>query len=535
MKITFLGADRTVTGSCHMLEVNGKKILFDCGMFQGPKIIRALNEKEFVFNPGEIDAVVLSHAHIDHSGLLPKLVKKGFSGRVHCTTVTRELCEILLPDSAHIQESEAEFANRKGKRAGKSMVQPMYTVDDAYTALKHFTVHNYNEDVELFPGIKVRFQIAGHIIGSSMVNIYIEENGKKTKIIFTGDIGQPNQPILPDPDVMSGADFIITESTYGDRIHEVADREQELCDIMKEALARGGNVIIPAFAVGRTQTMLYYFQRLMDSNQIPRVPIMVDSPMAIKATQVMFLNPDEYDEEAQTIYDAQGGKLIDMPNVKYTQTPEESRAINEMPSPMIIISASGMADAGRVLHHLKHNLWRSDSSVIFAGYQAEGSMGRRLVEGVKRVKIMGEDIAVKAKIYNMSGFSAHADKEQMMAMYKQMTKKPTAFFVVHGEYDASSAFAENLRNTLGTATVIPNYGDSIIIDGTDWKVVPSSLLTGIPEMEELRSYMRQLEKDYLLYQNKVEQVVANDSNKVGEMKKKLEKIKQYMDDVMKAN
>ena len=260
-----------------------------------------------------------------------------------------------------------------------------------------------------------------------MVNIYIEENGKKTKIIFTGDIGQPNQPILPDPDVMSGADFIITESTYGDRIHEVADREQELCDIMKEALARGGNVIIPAFAVGRTQTMLYYFQRLMDSNQIPRVPIMVDSPMAIKATQVMFLNPDEYDEEAQTIYDAQGGKLIDMPNVKYTQTPEESRAINEMPSPMIIISASGMADAGRVLHHLKHNLWRSDSSVVFAGYQAEGSMGRRLVEGVKRVKIMGEDIAVKAKIYNMSGFSAHADKEQMMAMYKQMTKNLRLF------------------------------------------------------------------------------------------------------------
>lgn len=534
MKITFLGADRTVTGSCHMLEVNGKKILLDCGMFQGPKIIRSLNYRDFAFNPGEIDAVVLSHAHIDHSGLLPKLVKHGFAGRVHCTKVTRELCDILLPDSAHIQESEAEFLNRKGKRAGRSVVEPMYTVDDAYIALKHFTVHDYNEDVELFPGIKVRFQIAGHILGSSIVNIFVEENGKKTKIIFTGDLGQPNQPILPDPDNMSGADFIITESTYGDRVHEVADREQELCDIMQEALAKGGNVIIPAFAVGRTQTMLYYFQKLMDAKKIQRVPIMIDSPMAIKATQVMFLNPDEYDEEAQSIYDAQGGKLIDMPNVRYTQTPEESRAINEMPSPMIIISASGMADAGRILHHLKHNLWRSDSSVIFAGYQAEGSMGRRLVEGAKRVKIMGEEIAVKAKIYNMAGFSAHADKDQMMAMFKQMKQKPTAFFVVHGEYDAASAFAENLRNTLGTATVIPNYGDSVVIDGTDWHMEVSSAVAGVPEIDELRDYMRHMEKDYLLYKNKLEQVAASDNTKVAEMKKKLEKIKQYIDDVMKS-
>ncbi|NLU43444.1 MAG: MBL fold metallo-hydrolase [Acholeplasmataceae bacterium] len=534
MKITFLGADRTLTGSCHMLEAHGKKILFDCGMFQGPKIIRSLNYRDFAFNPGEIDAVVLSHAHIDHSGLIPKLVKQGFSGRVHCTKVTRELCDILLPDSAHIQESEAEFANRKGKRAGKSNVEPMYTVDDAYEALKHFSVHDYNEDVELFSGITVRFRVAGHILGSAILNIFIEENGKKTKLIFTGDLGQPNQPILLDPYPMSGADFVITESTYGDRVHEVANREKELCDIIKDALTRGGNIIIPAFAVGRTQTMLYYFQKLMDSGELPRIPIMIDSPMAIKATQVMLLNPDEYDEEAQSIYDAQGGKLIDMPNVRYTQTPEESRAINEMPSPMIIISASGMADAGRVLHHLKHNLWRSDSSVIFAGFQAEGSMGRRLVEGVKRVKIMGEEIAVKAKIYNMTGFSAHADKDQMLTMFKNMKQKPSAFFIVHGEYDSASAFAETLRNTLGTATVIPNYGDSIIINGTDWKLETSPIITGVPEVEELRDYMRHMEKDYLLYKNKVEQTAVTDSAKIADMKKKLEKIRQYIDDAMKS-
>ena len=383
-----------------------------------------LLRREFAFNPGEIDAVILSHAHIDHSGLLPKLIREGFKGFIHCTHVTEELCEILLPDCGHIQESDAEIATRKGLRAGKQAVEPLYTADDAYLALKHFIPHDYDEDIELYPGITFRFRVAGHILGSALVNLMIEENGKKTKLIFTGDIGQPNVPILDDPHQISGADFIITESTYGNRLHEQVDREKELCDVMKEALSRGGNVIIPAFAVGRTQVMLYYFQKLMSSGQLPVVPIMVDSPMAIKATQVMLFNPEEYDEEARTIFKKQGGRLIDMPNVKYTETAAESKAINDMPSPMIIISASGMADAGRVLHHLKHNLWRKDSSVIFAGYQAEGSLGRRLIDGAKKVKIMGEDIAVGAKIYNLTGFSAHADRDQMLAFYKGMERKP---------------------------------------------------------------------------------------------------------------
>lgn len=534
MKITFLGADKIVTGSCHLLEANGKKILLDCGMFQGPKLIRDMNRREFAFNPAEIDAVILSHAHIDHSGLLPKLIKEGFKGFIHCTHVTEELCEILLPDCGHIQESDAEIATRKGQRMGREAVEPLYTTDDAYLALKHFITHDYDENVELYPGITFRFRVAGHILGSSIINIMVDENGKKTKLIFTGDIGQPNVPILDDPYQISGADFIITESTYGNRIHEKVDREKELCEIMKDALSRGGNVIIPAFAVGRTQVMLYYFQKLMSSGQLPVVPIMVDSPMAIKATQVMLFNPEEYDEEAETIFREQGGRLIDMPNVKYTETSAESRAINDMPSPMIIISASGMADAGRVLHHLKHNLWRKDSSVIFAGYQAEGSLGRRLVDGAKKVKIMGEDIVVGAKIYNMTGFSAHADKNQMLNLFKGMQRKPECFFVVHGEYDAATAFAHSLNTELGTATYIPNYGDAAIIEGTEWRIEETKFITKEPAIQALRDYLRGFESDYLTYKGRVERLAGLHPDRIDDIRAKLDKIKKYMDDVMRT-
>ena len=533
MKIRFLGADKIVTGSCHMLEVNGKKILLDCGMFQGSKLIRDLNRREFAFNPGEIDAVVLSHAHVDHSGLLPKLVKEGFKGPIYCTHVTKELCEILLPDCGHIQEQDAEIATRKGLRAGRAEMKPIYTADDAYLALKQFVCFDYNENVEIVPGVTVRFRVAGHILGSAIVNLLIEENGKKTKLIFTGDIGQPNVPILDDPHQITGADVIITESPYGNRTHEPLEREKQLLDIMKEALARGGNVIIPAFAVGRTQVMLYYFQKLMSSGQLPTVPIMVDSPMAIKATQVLMVNPDEYDEEAKSIFHRQGGRLFNMKNVHYTETTQESRAINDMPSPMIIISASGMADAGRVLHHLKHNLWRKDSSVIFAGYQAEGSLGRRLIEGAKKVRIMGEEISVGAKIYNMTGFSAHADKNQMLKLYKGMMRKPKAFFVVHGEYDSASAFADLLRTELGTAAYIPNYGDTAVIEGTEWRIEPSQFILKEPAAQEVMDALRGLEKVYLTYKARIMHRVMQDVSKVPDIKVRIGKVKKFIDDLFK--
>ncbi len=533
MKITFLGADKTVTGSCHLLEVAGKRILLDCGMFQGTKIIRELNQKPFVFHPGEIDAIILSHAHIDHSGLLPKLVKEGFKGFIYCTSVTEELCEILLPDCGHIQESDAELRTRKGLRAGKSAVEPLYTVDDAYLALKHFVTCDYDQDITLFPGVTLRFRVAGHILGSALVTLLLEERGQKTKLIFTGDIGQPNVPILDDPYQISGADFIITESTYGNRVHEQVDREAELRDIMQEALGLGGNVIIPAFAVGRTQVLLYYFQKLMQNGQIPTVPIFVDSPMAIKATQVMQFNPEEYDEEARSIFQSHGGKLLHMPNVKYTETPAESKAINDMPGPKIIISASGMADAGRVLHHLKHNLWRKDSSVIFAGYQAEGSLGRRLLDGVKKVRVMGEEIAVGAHIYNMTGFSAHADKNQILALYKGMEHKPKVFFVVHGEYDAASALAHSLNTELGTATYIPNYGDAAVIEGTDWHIEETKTVLSEPTIQATRNYLQGFEKEYLQYRGKIEQIAAHDPKRMEDIRSKMDKIRKYMDSLLK--
>ena len=531
MRITFLGAARVVTGSCYLLEVNNHKILVDCGMFQGSKLVKSFNEKDFLFNPAEIEAVVLTHAHVDHSGLLPKLVKYGFQGSIHCTKSTQELCSILLPDSAHIQESDAEFANRKGMRAGKKWVEPLFTVDDAYKALTLFRIHEFNEAFTVIPGITVKFKVAGHILGSAIVEMSVEESGKQTKLIFTGDIGQPNQPIVEDPANLTGADFVITESTDGDRTHEVYDKEAELARIVNEAAASGGNVVIPAFAVGRTQVLLYYLQKLLAAGKIPELPIYVDSPMANKATQITMTNPAEYDEEAQALYLMQGRRLVDMKNLRFTATAEESRAINDIDGAKIIISASGMADAGRVLHHLKHNLWKDNSIVIFAGFQAEGTIGRRLLDGEKKIKILGEDIRVNAKIYNTKGFSAHADKEQLLTWFGKMKMQPKAYFVTHGEYDASLSFADALQRKLGTASYIPQFGDCVEIAGTEWRVEASALVEAVPEALELRGYLRGLEKEYLRQRTKIEQIVTRDDSKVKPIRKKLEKLRKYMDDL----
>ena len=531
MKLTFLGATRTVTGSCYLLEVNGKKLLIDCGMFQGTKLIQQFNYRPFAFNPGEIDAMLLTHAHVDHSGLIPRLVKQGYKGPVHCTRSTQQLCTILLPDSAHIQEGDAEIANRKGMRAGQKQVEPLYTVDDAYTALENFYVHDFNEDVEIVPGVVAKFRVAGHILGSALIELQIAENGHATKIIFTGDIGQPNQPILEDPAHISGADFIVTESTYGNRVHETYDREGELAKIVNETVERGGNVVIPAFAVGRTQVLLYYFQKLLQQKKIPEIPIYIDSPMAIKATGITLNSKSEFDQEAQTITSMQGS-LYAMKNVHYTITADESRMINSMEGPKIILSASGMADAGRILHHLKHNLWREDSSIVFAGYQADGSMGRRLIEGATSVKIMGELIKVAAKVYYMQGFSGHADKNQFLTWYKQMEVKPKTFFVTHGEYDAASEFAKLLQFELGTAAYIPQYGDAVDITGSEYKITAAPELTEQPDVMALRDYMSNIERTYLQQRNKIEQIVVRDSSKTNAIRKKLEKLKKYMDDLM---
>ena len=532
MKLTFLGAARTVTGSCYLLETGNKKMLVDCGMFQGSKSIKAFNEKPFAFNPAEIDAVVLTHAHVDHSGLLPRLVKEGFKGRIHCTKSTQQLCTILLPDSAHIQESDAEFANRKGLRAGKSEVLPLFTVDDAYTALQYFYVHNFEEEFEVLPGITAKLHVAGHILGSAVVRLEVEENGKKTRMIFSGDVGQPNQPIVEDPTILNGADFITTESTYGNRTHKAYDKEAELAKIINDTVERGGNVIIPAFAVGRTQVLLYYFQKLTQEGKIPEVPIYIDSPLATKATGITLASKEEYDEETRALVEFQGDRLFAMKNVHFTPTSEESRMINSMDGPKIILSASGMADAGRILHHLKHNLWRPECTVVFAGFQAEGTMGRNLIDGVKKVKIMGETIHVAAEIVNMTGFSAHADKDQLLAWYKKMPKKPKIFFVTHGEFDSASALAKELQMQMGTAVYVPKYGDSVVIEGADYRIEEAPEMELVPEVAELQDTLSIVERNYLQYKNKMEQIALRDSGKAEQMRKKLVKVRRYMDDML---
>lgn len=534
MKITFLGAARMVTGSCYLLEIGDKKMLLDCGMFQGSRMIKAFNEKDFVFEPNTIDTVVLTHAHIDHSGLIPKLIKHGYKGPVHCTKATLELCTILLPDSAHIQESDAEFSNRKGLRAGKKVVEPLYTVDDAYKALQHFRIHEFDEMIEVLPGVRVKFKVAGHILGSAIVEVFVDEDGKTTKLIFTGDIGQPNQPIIEDPEEISGADFIITESTYGNRVHKAYDKEAELAEIINDTVAKGGNIVIPAFAVGRTQVLLYYFQKMLKEGRIPQIPIIIDSPMASKATAITLTNPQEYDEEARALYEMHGNRLLAIPNLRFTATAQESRMINEMPGSKIIVSASGMADAGRILHHLKHNLWQENSSIVISGYQAEGTLGRRLIEGTKQIKIMGEDIRVNAHIYNMKGFSAHADKEQLLDWYGKMKQQPKAFFVTHGEMDAASNLADELQRRLGTAAYVPQYGDCITIIGREWSVAASTIVATVPEVEELRTYLRQMERNYMQHRTKIEQIIARDGSKATDIRKKVGKIKKYIDDMLSS-
>ena len=409
---------------------------------------------------------------------------------------------------------------------------PLFTVDDAYTSLQNFYVHDFEERFEVIPGVTAILRVAGHIIGSAVARLEVEENGEKTTLIFSGDVGQPNQPILQDPSILCGADFIITESTYGDRIHKAYDKEAELAKIINTTLERGGNVIFPAFAVGRTQVLLYYFQKLTQEGKIPDVPIYVDSPMATKATGITLASKDEYDEETRALVEFQGEKLFAMKNVHFTLTADESKLINSMEGSKIVLSASGMADAGRILHHLKHNLWRPECSVVFVGFQAEGSMGRNLIDGAKKVKIMGETINVAAEIINMSGFSAHADKEQLLAWYKQMPQNPKIFFVTHGEMTGAFSLAKELQMQLGTATYIPKYGDSVAITGSEYTIEPAPETESVQEVADLQDSLSMVERNYLQYKSKIEQIAVRDSTKAEQMRKKLEKVRRYMDDML---
>ena len=449
MKLSFFGADQCVTGSCHCLEVNGKKILIDCGLQQGRDEV---DNSSLPFHAGEIDFVLVTHAHIDHSGRIPMLLKQGFQGRIFATRLTAQLLDIMLQDSAHIQESDAEYQNRKNLRAGRPTVEPLYTVEDAQRVREFLTTCEYGEKVDLCEGVSMECIDAGHLLGSASMKLTLTENGETRTIVFSGDIGNVDQPIIRDPQFFHEADFVVMESTYGNRNHtEVWSYTDELAQIIDETLGKGGNVVIPSFAVGRTQELLYFIRQIKDENLVKSVPnfdVYVDSPLSKAATTIFCGDLRGYlDEEAVALV-KDGTHMFNFPGLHLTETVDESKNLNLDPSPKVIISASGMCDAGRIRHHLKHNLWRANSAVVFVGFQSPGTLGRRLLDGVEKVKLFGEEIAVKAKIVNFQGLSSHADHDHLVQWIKAFDPKPTHVFVVHGDEDVAPVFAEEL-NSLG--------------------------------------------------------------------------------------
>ena len=453
MKLTFLGANHEVTGSCTLLEAAGQRYLIDCGMEQGKDIYE---NQPIPVAPGEIDGVLATHAHIDHTGLLPLLVRNGFRGKIYATKPTTELCDIMLRDSAHIQEFEAEWKNRKAKRAGDAPVEPMYTVQDAEAAMKLFIGVDYETKVELAPGLEIRFVDVGHLLGSSSIEIWVTENGSTTKLVFSGDIGNTNQPLIKDPAYITDADYVVMEPTYGDRLHgPKPDYVAELSKILQRTFDRGGNVVIPSFAVGRTQELLYFIREIKEKGLVTghgNFPVYIDSPLAIEATRI-FQSTDEecYDTETRALLDANINP-IQFPGLRVSITSDESRMINVDPVPKVILSASGMCEAGRIRHHLKHNLWRPECTILFVGYQAVGTLGRTLIDGATTVKLFGETIEVQADICQLTGLSGHADKDGLLRWVNSFEPKPKRVFIVHGNDEVEDIFAQTLKEQGFTAS-----------------------------------------------------------------------------------
>ena len=457
MVLEFIGADREVTGSCHYLTFGDTHILIDCGMEQGADLY--VNQ-EIPVNPSLIDYVFVTHAHIDHSGLLPLIYNHGFRGTIFATKATTDLCNIMLKDSAHIQEFEAEWKNRKARRAGRPEVTPMYNVEDAQNVMQHFTPCDYNSVYEICPGLKVRFVDAGHLLGSSSIEMWVTEENVTKKIVFSGDIGNHNRPLIKDPQYVDSADYVVMESTYGDRSHGgTPDYAAELVKVFTRTFDRGGNVVIPSFAVGRTQELLYFIREIKEKKLIDRpFDVYLDSPLAIESTNIFGKNTHEcFDEEAMKFIDAGINPLV-FEGLKFATTSEASKMINFDTKPKVIISASGMCEAGRVRHHLKHNLWRPECTILFVGYQAVGTTGRAIVEGAKEIKLFGEPIQVSAEIAQLPGASGHADREGLVKWINSFEKKPQKVFIVHGEDSVCDSFAALLHDAYGYDTLAPYTG-----------------------------------------------------------------------------
>jgi metallo-beta-lactamase family protein len=461
-KLTFFGATGTVTGSRFLLEEGGNSLLIDCGLFQGLKKNRLRNWEPFPISPAEIDRVFLTHAHIDHSGYLPRLCKEGFNGKIHCTHATYDLCEILLRDSGHLQEEDANWANKRGFSKHRPAL-PLYTVAEAEKALSNFEPYHYGEDIFLSDSLRVKFKDAGHILGSSFVDIKSMQAGSPKRIVFSGDLGRPARPILRDPVQPFEVDYLILESTYGNRLHHSETPERDLAAVINASVDRGGVLVIPSFAVGRTQQLLYTLRELEEDKEIPSLPVYVDSPMAIDTTTVFEKNKGYYDLVAKVL-EIRGTSILKPQQIRFCPHRDQSKALNQIKKHAIIISASGMATGGRILHHMRHRLPRRQDTLLFIGYQAEGTRGRTILDGNPTVRIHGEDITIKAQVENISGFSAHADYNEILAWLIGFNRPPIKTFLVHGEPDASASLAEKITDKLGWNVVIPKFQESFTLD-----------------------------------------------------------------------
>ncbi len=460
MKISFHGAAGCVTGSNYLVESSNCRFLVDCGMFQGNKTLKENNYKDFAYDPTSIDFVLVTHAHIDHTGLLPKLVKHGFNGPIYATEPTVDILKHLLPDSAHIQEIEVMQKNRRNERKGLPLIEPIYDEDDAAKAISLLKGLDRYESFEPAKGCRVTYHNAGHVLGSSFIEIELEEAGQTRKIVFSGDLGEDDHPIVNDPDRFKSTDFLVVESTYGNRNRDSVskeDRLQRLAEVFKTAEKRGGKIIIPAFALERTQDMLHDILVLKERGQISHIPVVVDSPLAKEITQVFVKYPECYDEDAREVMQKMGG-LFDHSDFRFTNSVEESKALNQQNN-LVIMSASGMCDAGRIKHHLKHNLWNAENTVVFVGYQAEGTLGRLLIEGAKKVRIHGEEVTVNAQIEQIYGYSGHADQNGLLNWLSAVEEVRCQVFVVHGEPEAADEFAVLLNQKRGFSAIAPRMNE----------------------------------------------------------------------------
>ncbi len=477
MKITFLGATKSVTGSNFLVEGAGKKFLIDCGLHQGRMEEELLNDKPFDFDVNSIDFMLLTHAHIDHSGRIPKLYKDGYRNPVYATKATVDLCEIMLPDSGHIQETENDIKNKKRKRAGqKILLEPLYTAQDAIDCMEIFKRVSYDEIIEITPDIQVRFNDAGHMLGSSIIEVWVTENGKQEKIVFSGDLGNNDIPLLASPTMIDSADYLVMESTYGSRLHVRNDDKASLfLNIVSETVNNGGTVVIPSFAVGRTQEILYELNKIKEQHNddeefqkkfqtLMNTPVYVDSPLAVSATEVFKKNMDLFDDEIKEFI-SRGDNPLDFPGLHFTQSVEDSKALNESTEPSIIISASGMCDVGRIKHHLKHNIWNPNSTILFVGYQAPGTLGRRIVDKEPKVKILGEEFAINARVEYIEGYSGHADQTGLLSFLCSFnTKMPKHVFLVHGEEESQTVLRDRIIEETGIGVSIPSYGEEYTLD-----------------------------------------------------------------------